>query len=210
MSLKLWLLRHGKPLVAPNTCYGQLDVSADNAHTLQAAQALWAHWQTQQQAAPQWVWCSPLRRTRQMAVALQAQGLSAPLTLKPELAEMNFGAWEGQTWTDIGEQPLTAWTDDFWRRPTGEQRFAESVSAVGESVAQLVERVELALTQAQALARQRAQMAGTEVHMLWVTHAGVIRAVDALLHLRSHFPLQAQDWPVQAPEPGGWRVYELE
>jgi alpha-ribazole phosphatase len=34
----LWLLRHAHPLVDAGVCYGRLDVAADAARTVQAAQ----------------------------------------------------------------------------------------------------------------------------------------------------------------------------
>lgn len=192
------MLRHGQPLVAPGTCYGQSDVLADAAHTEQAAQAICAHWLAQGQAAPQEVWCSPLQRTRQMAAALRGQGVGTPVVFKPELAEMNFGSWEGKSWDEIGEQPLTRWTGDFWHHQAGG----------GESVAQLVARVAQAVQEARGRAAAFAASEQT-ANLLWVTHAGVIRAVDALLHLQDRFPLQAKEWPVQVAVPGGWQVFDL-
>ena len=35
--MKLWIVRHAKPLIESGVCYGALDVAADAPHTLQAA-----------------------------------------------------------------------------------------------------------------------------------------------------------------------------
>jgi alpha-ribazole phosphatase len=135
-----------------------------------------------------------------MASALQVLGLATPVACKSELAEMDFGAWEGQTWNDIGEPQLTQWTDDFWHHRAGG----------GESVDQFVKRVQHALTEALSLAGQpEPSTPGASAHVLWITHAGVIRAVRALLHQQDQFPLRANQWPTHAPEPGAWQVIEL-
>ena len=38
--MRLWLVRHAQPLVAPGVCYGATDMPADVDATSQAAQAL--------------------------------------------------------------------------------------------------------------------------------------------------------------------------
>ena len=146
-----------------------------------------------------------------MTAALQGLGLSAPVEYTPALAEMNFGAWEGLSWDDIGQQKLAAWTDDFWNHPVGMDDLAAGPQPSGESVGQFVGRIEQALCQL----RKRAagwlqhQPPDTDMRVLWVTHAGVIRAVHALLQLNKSFPLKASEWPLEAPEPGGWAMFEL-
>ncbi len=159
--MKLWLVRHARPLVADGTCYGALDVPADEQATRAAAQSL-----ASLLPAGARVWTSPLRRCLQLADALgygqgQNQGSA---TAEPRLAEMDFGAWEGRPWTDIGEAALSAWTADFPRhRPGG-----------GESVCLFMERVARALDDARA---DRHAHPAEAAHPVWITHAGVIRAV---------------------------------
>jgi alpha-ribazole phosphatase len=110
---------------------------------------------------------SPLRRCRLLAEAIgAARGLT--VETDPRLAEMDFGDWEGQPWSDIPRAGLDEWAADFLHaRPHG-----------GESVAQLQARV-LA-----ALAGYRARPG----HHLLVTHAGVIKAALAS-------GPRAEDWP---------------
>ncbi|HEX5784444.1 MAG TPA: histidine phosphatase family protein [Burkholderiaceae bacterium] len=182
--MKVWLLRHGRPLVAPGICYGKADVAADPEHTAQAAQTLWAHWRSNGQPVPQVVWCSPRQRTRQLASALQAVGLNAPVQLDERLAEMDFGAWEGQPWADIAEAELTAWSADFTHHRAGG----------GECVRELLHRV----------ADAWAALGSETADVLWVTHGGVIRAVQLVMALGGSATVRADQWPRQGPEPGEW------
>jgi alpha-ribazole phosphatase len=183
-GMQVWLLRHGRVLLPPGMCYGRADVAADAQHTTQAAQTLWDHWRHSGQPVPRVVWCSPRQRTRQLADALRSLGLDAPIQLDERLAEMDFGCWEGRAWADIAEPELTAWTSDFSDyRPGG-----------GESTTQFLERVASAWS---------ALGAGSP-DVLWVTHAGVIRAVHWLLTHGCHTSPQPAQWPHHAPEPGKW------
>jgi hypothetical protein len=71
---------------------------------------------------------------------------------------MNFGNWELRRWDGIAQQEISAWTDDFAHYCCG---------GSGESTAQFVQRV------AQCLVRT--VRAGRDE--IWITHAGVIRAL---------------------------------
>lgn len=180
--MKLWLVRHAQPLVAPGVCYGALDVPVDPHATRQAAQAL-------AQALPQslQVISSPLQRCERLAHALQ--GLRPDLTYKTDarLAEMNFGAWEGQPWDAIARTELDAWTDDFahWRCGGGEnvQDFMARVAAAWD-----------------------ARCAGKQP-TVWITHAGVIRAAT-LLAQGQRVLQHATQWPRDVCGFGQWCVLE--
>ena len=63
--MKLWLVRHARPLIEPGVCYGATDLAADPQATLKAATGL-AGWLPA--ALP--VRCSPLLRCVQLARAL--------------------------------------------------------------------------------------------------------------------------------------------
>ncbi|WP_101048117.1 histidine phosphatase family protein [Macromonas nakdongensis] len=194
-TLELWLVRHARPLVEPGVCYGRLDVPADPAHTAASAQALAAALQAAPQPAPTLpVWASPRTRTWALANALATLapvGLSMQAPRADErLAEMDFGHWEGRRWDTLPRAELDAWTNDFHHhRPGG-----------GENVAGFLARVRAALDdchrQAQALGARRA---------VWVTHAGVVRAVQVWL-AQTPQPLRAQDWPTAACDFGAWEV----
>lgn len=177
--MSLWLVRHAQPLVAPGVCYGALDVAADAQATQQAAQAL-------AQELPQQlvVWVSPLQRCAQLAQTLQALRPDLAFVHDHRLQEMNFGVWEGMAWDQIPCSALDAWTADF-----GEHRFGSA-----ESANQVLQRV------GEAWDAWRA----THTTGAWITHAGVIRAVQ-LLAQGQRSVSRADQWPPSAPAFGVWQ-----
>ncbi len=184
----LWLVRHAQPLVTPGVCYGQLDVPADANATQAAAQAL-----AKQLPLGAQLQVSPLQRCELLAQYLRA--LRPDLAYKKEarLAEMHFGQWEGCAWHQIPKSALDAWTADFWLHRFGGQ----------ECVAEFMARVACAWQEAQAQCRSG------DVPV-WLTHAGVIRAVSLLargvqeVHDSAQWPMDApafgQCWQSHAPE----------
>jgi alpha-ribazole phosphatase len=95
---------------------------------------------------------SPLTRCRRLAAHLGPHEVHAAFT------EMDFGRWEGVSWEAIPRAELDAWAGDFMgARPHG-----------GESVAQLRDRV-------------AAGLESLPQDCVIVTHAGVIKAVAAIL-----------------------------
>lgn len=98
---------------------------------------------------------SPLARCRRLADAL-GDRLGLPVAADPDLAEMDFGTWEGRPWDAIPARELDAWAADL----LGARQHG------GESVAMLLARTRRAL----------ARLSGAPGESLAVTHAGVIRA----------------------------------
>lgn len=207
-----YLLRHAQPLIAPGTCYGQLDVAADAAATAQAAAAFAAHWQTlhaQNTETTVQLLASPLQRCQQLAQQVlqqlsplqpshpHAPALSiAGVALHPHagLAEIHFGEWEGVAWNALPPSAWQAWMGDFaHHQPTG-----------GESLAQLLQRVQAAAQHTAQWLLQHPQ--GVAV---WVTHAGVMRALNWLLKHGCNLPASADQWPQDgACAYGRWLVLE--
>jgi alpha-ribazole phosphatase len=182
--MKLWLVRHAKPLIDPGICYGRQDVAADATATAACAQAL-----SKLLPAGTRVSYSPLQRCAQLAEALRQLRPDLPCSSDPRLQEINFGAWEGQAWRDIAPTELQSWTDGF----------AEyAVGGSGESTSQVMARV------ASAFDELRGQ-----ADTLWITHAGVIRAVE-LIARGTRQITRANEWPVEAPAYGQWCTLELE
>ena len=182
--MKLWVLRHAAVALPPGVCYGAWDVPALDPDTQHAAQRF----------APQLspdtpVWVSPARRTQQLAQALAALRPDAPAAqVHADLREMDFGQWEGQAWSVIPRAALEAWTADF-----ADHRFGGVDSAQA-----VVERTARALAEVRALGCAQA---------VWITHAGVARALHWLLHGPQRRLREAQDWPLQAPALGeGWAL----
>jgi alpha-ribazole phosphatase len=183
--MKLWLVRHAPVLLAPGLCYGALDVPADPAATAACAQALAAQLPPALRVSR-----SPLQRCEQLAQALQA--LRPDLTFKTDtrLREMDFGAWEGRPWDAIARDEFEAWTRNFADHAPGGH---------GETVRALMQRVGAAFDDL----RQHGQTEG-----VWLTHAGVIRAVQLIAQGRRDVE-RADQWPLDAPACGQWRTLAL-
>lgn len=99
--MRLYLVRHPRPDVAPGVCYGRSDL--DLAESVTACVARLEP--LLPVGAP--VFSSPLRRCRLLAEALHP----APC-IDPRLAELDFGTWEMQTWETIGPAAVDAWAAD--------------------------------------------------------------------------------------------------
>lgn len=181
--MKLWLVRHAQPLIAPGVCYGARDIPADAERTAACAAQLAA------ELPPGLaVHSSPLQRCVQLAQALCALRPDLRLQQDARLQEMDFGLWEGVHWDDIPRAAYDAWTANF-----GAERFGGQ-----ESVNELMERV--------AAARAEASAAGQEA--VWVTHAGVLRAMTVLNQGLTHFE-RADQWPKSVVGWGEWQAVTL-
>lgn len=187
--MRLWLLRHAQPLVAPGVCYGQLNVAASALHSARAARAWQAAAQPGLSDPPPLMRCSPLARCISLAQLLHDTAGLRPHT-DARLMELHFGAWEGRRWSDLGTDAFEGWTADFAH---GRPGAADQPGGRGESVAELLARVGEALDDSRRHGRDE----------LWVTHAGVIRAVQWLLQGRA-LPQSAAEWDLPAPAYGQW------
>lgn len=180
--MRLWLVRHAQPLVAPGVCYGSTDIPADALATQAAAEAL-------ARVLPHGIHVStsPLQRCEQLIQCLR--GLRADLTVESDsrLVEMNFGTWEGQSWDQIPRHEVDAWTGAFetWR------------CGGGECVQDVMQRVSAAWDEAQA----HIQVTGQPT--VWITHAGVIRSASLISQGVRQVALASQ-WPQAAPGFGEW------
>jgi alpha-ribazole phosphatase len=183
--MNLWLARHAQPLIAAGVCYGVLDVAADAALTMAAARTLAAH-------VPQNTVCriSPLIRCQQLGAALA--------TLRPDLSinsstctdlrltEMDFGEFEGHAWATIPKSAVDTWTADF-----GNHRFGGK-----ESANEVLQRVKAALDDSLALNAN---------DVVWITHAGVIRAID-VYHQGIYQLTSPSEWPREVLEFGCYKT----
>jgi len=174
----MFLVRHAQPLIAPGVCYGALDVSADPQATRQAAQVL-----AQQLPSGLRIVTSPLQRCEQLTKTLCGLRPDLSYTTEARLAEMNFGCWEGQPWERIPQQAYDDWMANFWLH-----RFGGA-----ESVAEFMARVRLAWQDVQLGGGSAAAPA-----QVWITHAGVIRALGLIANGVREV-LDAAMWPTDAP-----------
>lgn len=173
-------MRHARVVLAPGLCYGASDVAADAAHTEQAAGIL-------AEVVPPGAACrvSGLARAQQLMAALRARRPDlGPAHIDTRLNEMDFGAWELQRWDAIPRSAFDIWMADFAHHRVGD----------GECTQQVIDRVASALNDT----RRSGAADG-----LWVCHAGVIRAVQFLLRRGHRTIAQVNEWPEDAPEPGG-------
>lgn len=178
--MKLWLVRHARPLIDAGICYGATDMPADAAHTQACAARL-------APLLPQGVQLrtSPLLRCVMLAQTLQSLRPELPLHVDTRLREMDFGSWEGVRWDAIPRSAYDDWTSNF-----GTARFGGK-----ESVNELLQRVAAARAEAQALGQDT----------VWVTHAGVLRAM-ALLAQGLDTLDQAPQWPQAVAGWGEWQL----
>jgi alpha-ribazole phosphatase len=191
---RLWLLRHAAVEGAPGLCYGASDLAAQPAATRAAADAFARRWPAAMEsygtaasraADDIRLWCSPLRRCTALAAAVvERMPRLGPVRVDPRLAEMDFGAWEGRPWDAIGRDAFDAWTADFADARAGEH---------GESTRMFMARVGAAWDAWRASGRDA----------VWVTHAGVMRAV-MLLQRDIRCPVEASEWPQRSISFGAW------
>ena len=180
--MKLWLLRHAPVLASPGLCYGATDLAADALDTAATAARIAAE-------LPPGIALvtSPLARCRSLADAIAAQRPDLVPQVDPRLAEMDFGQWEGRPWKSIPRAEFDGWTAGFADTRPGE----------GESVREFMRRIEAAWS----------EWRNRRVDAVWVTHAGVMRAI-ALLHDGIRCPDHAMQWPSFPIAFGEWRQIE--
>jgi alpha-ribazole phosphatase len=156
-GMDLILIRHPRVAVEAGVCYGQTDVpllddAGESARSLEARM----HALDVPPCADGWH-ASPLQRCASLASAL-----AADVHLDGRLAELDFGAWEGQTWDRIERASINAWAADIEHaRPHG-----------GESLAQFADRV---------LAWFSDVSSGDARSVHVIAHAGVMRVLAAYL-----------------------------
>ncbi|MFO6421581.1 histidine phosphatase family protein [Hylemonella sp. W303a] len=181
--MKLWLVRHAPPLIASGVCYGASDVEADAERTADCAARLAAELPRGLR-----IHCSPLRRCTQLAQVLCTLRPDLHLRQDARLREMDFGRWEGVRWDDIPRAAYDAWTAHF-----ATERFGGH-----ESANELLQRV--------AAARADVQAAGQDA--VWVTHAGVLRAMTVLKEGLTRLE-RADQWPKAVAGWGEWQTVTL-
>ena len=123
-GLSVW--RHPRPQSASDVCLGRCDVPVDRRKSKRLAHRIRA-WAGRREL-PRIVVTSPLRRAADVGRWLARWGWRHRIDAR--LAELDFGAWDGQRWQDIPRAAIDAWCGDF----------AEHRPGGGEPVAALLER----------------------------------------------------------------------
>lgn len=156
--MHLYLVRHPRPIVAANTCYGRTDLAV-------AAEELASAHASLLPVLPKnaILFSSPLQRCTALSESL-AQTLGCPTpTYDERLAEMHFGDWEMRAWDDIPRTAIDAWANDMVDYQPGG----------GESVMQVAHRVRAFRDELSSLQIE---------HAIVICHAGIIRLLAACEH----------------------------
>ncbi len=176
-AVVLYCWRHPPAREAAGRCIGRTDLHLDPRKAKRLAHRVRAH--ARRQGLPQVVRVSTLRRSWQVGAWLRRWGWQVHVDAR--LAEVDFGAWDGQRWADIPWSQVQAWEDDLLHHAPGG----------GESLAQLMRRVQAFVSEC------------TGARVL-VTHGGWI---NALLQASSAPQrLDAARWP-RAPRHGSLTVW---
>jgi alpha-ribazole phosphatase len=151
--VKLHLVRHPQPDVAPGLCYGASDVAVAEPELARVQASLLAAGLP----GPLPVIASPLQRCALLARRLHA----VSLRFDGRLAEMDFGSWELRAWDAIPREEVDAWADDLLHyRPGGAECVLDVAQRVGACIDEL---------------RQ-----GGHAEALLICHAGTIRLLSAM------------------------------
>jgi len=154
-----WWIRHAPAINPSRTVYGQRDVPSDtdDPSTYDALARF---------LPPDAVLItSHLQRTTQTAAAIAAAGLALPEPrVEPDLAEQNFGDWQGQRRAEIFG--AMAAPHPFWLAP------ASTSPPGGESFDDMIARVKPVID------KVTAELAGRDI--IAVAHGGTIRAAIGL------------------------------
>lgn len=120
--------RHPQPIGHRGRCIGRRsDLPVDARKAKRIAHRVRAR--ARREGLPFTVLCSPARRCRAVAAWLRRWGWQ--VRVHAGLAEIDFGAWDGQGWDAVGTEALDAWNADFLRHRPPQ----------GESLADLLRRV---------------------------------------------------------------------
>ena len=149
----IYLVRHTKPDVAENTCYGQSNIGVIDQTFQQEVLRMRAilpvsKWGT--------IYTSPLKRC--LCLAKELARATCRIRTDNRLKELNFGKWELQKWDDIDDKQMIDWG----------QNYIEKSPPEGESFAQLYNR---SVEFWEELISKRHSMAAV------FTHGGVMKSI---------------------------------
>ncbi len=153
-------VRHAPVVGQKGVIYGNRDVSCDLSQR--------SSFQALARILPgKAVWLtSHLSRAKETASAIARQGFNIPAPIiEKDLAEQDFGDWQGKAWDDFNMETDTAYRE-FWRDP------AENAPQGGESFADVFMRVSAVI--------KRFNAAHSGAQIVVVAHGGPIRAAVAL------------------------------
>jgi broad specificity phosphatase PhoE len=151
-----YLLRHGEHNVQGKICAGRMSgvVLSDKGRSeAEAAARLLAD------ARIAAIYASPMERTRETAAIISEQLGGLPVTVRDDLAELDFGEWTGLTFDEVRKDP---------RWPAWATHRSLSCIPGGETMRDVQRRV------VEAVMEMRAEH--LDDHIAVVSHGDVIRA----------------------------------
>lgn len=160
--MEIYLIRHTKPDIEKNICYGQLDVDLADSFENDFEQ-LHPKLPTEVDI----IYTSPLKRCVKLVKKITekcSHGIEISKT-DNRLKELNFGDWEGKLWDEIDTYILDEWMRDF---------VSYTVSG-GENFEELNNRSSDFWT------KEIYQHRHNQKCILIVSHAGVIRSLLCFL-----------------------------
>jgi alpha-ribazole phosphatase len=121
--MQLYLIRHPKTIVKDGICYGRTDLAVDAAEVERVATSL-----LERLPDNVAIWTSPLQRCRLLAERI-AKARGTTFHEDARLMEMDFGAWEMQSWDAVPREEIDAWTKDvvYYSPGGGESVFQAAV-----------------------------------------------------------------------------------
>lgn len=155
-SIDIYLLRHGE-ITHKNSLAGHTDFKVTDKGDRQM------HESVADLAFSQCL-SSPLSRCKDFAEQMTSQS-SVELIVEPQIAEMNFGDWDGKSYEHLWQQPKPN-VGDFWQNPLqcsppNGETFEHFIQRVNEWWQKFIEQV--------------------DQNTLIVTHAGVIKVLLGLI-----------------------------
>jgi alpha-ribazole phosphatase len=149
--MQISLIRHTPTSIQKGICIGQTDVQLD-----ESAIELFPKIKSEINPENSIVYSSPLQRCAQLAKSIFT---SSTILFDDRLKEIYFGEWENKPWTEINNDDLNNWMEDFVNiAPKG-----------GETGKVFYERVESFIEETLSTYKK-------EDSIVIVTHAGVIRS----------------------------------
>lgn len=151
----IYLLRHTKPNISKEICYGYSDIELHCDFYLEHLPNVLSKLDG---IKPVSIYTSPLTRCKSLANEIGKELNITEISTNDLLMEMNFGKWELMSWKDIYELPSSKkWFDNY---------LYESCPA-GEAFIDLERRARAFLQ----------TLNGVQEDIIAVTHAGFIRAM---------------------------------
>lgn len=126
--MDLWCWRHPPARGASGRCIGRTDLAVDPRKAKRLAHRV--RHTARRNRLPRAIWVSPLQRSLDVGRWLQRWGWRVQVDAR--LLELDFGAWDGQPWSQVPWAEVEAWQNDLLHQAPGG----------GESLHQLALRVQ--------------------------------------------------------------------